>query len=260
MRFPRVSPQSRIALGVAATLAIVLACSRSAGAPRSAASRGATGAGVSATQTAARRGPSTAGIAPADTISDRADRGRIVGDPTAPIWIVMASDFECPYCKQWTDTVFPLIDQNYIKTGRVRLAYLNYPIRQHLNGVPAAEAAMCASVQGKFWPMHDALFATQEAWESLANPQPKFDSLATGLGVAMRPWRQCVNQHLTRPLIQADHDRAANAGVNSTPTFFVGKDSVIIGDQPYAQFKAALDAELAKVPAKPPARVKKPAA
>ena len=78
---------------------------------------------------------------------------------------------------------------------------------------------MCASVQNKFWPMHEALFATQTDWETLPDPRPRFDSLAAANGrghggLASR----ASTSHLTRPLIQADHDRASARGVNSTPT------------------------------------------
>ena len=87
--------------------------------------------------------------APADSISDRADRGRILGDSTAAIWIIMASDFQCPFCKQWHDSTFGKLTQEYVRTGKVRLAYMNYPLPQHKNAMPAAEASMCAAVQGK---------------------------------------------------------------------------------------------------------------
>jgi protein-disulfide isomerase len=185
-----------------------------------------------------------------DSISDRADRGRIFGDTTAQVWLVMASDFQCPFCKQWHDASFSAIMQDYVAKGRVRLAFLNYPLGQHQNAIPAAEAAMCASVQGKFWPMHEALFASQPKWETATTAVATFDSLAAATGLNMALYRECVSKHLTLPLIQADHDRAANAGVRSTPTFNVG-DKVMMGaDQ---NVKAALDAALAKAGAKKPA-------
>jgi len=181
---------------------------------------------------------------PHDSISDRADRGRIAGDSAASVWFVMASDFECPFCKQFHDESFDQIMQKYVNTGKIRLAYVNYPLSIHPNAVPAAEAAMCASVQNKFWPMHNALFATQGKWESLPNPNVVFDSLAASVGVDSAAYHTCVSKHLTLPLIQADHDRAAQSGVNSTPTFFIG-GRMIAGAAPYATFEAAIDSALA---------------
>ena len=181
--------------------------------------------------------------APGDSISARADRGRILGDSTATVWVVMASDFQCPFCKTWHDASFQRLMDSYVKTGRVRLAFLNVPLSMHPNAVPAAEAAMCASVQNKFWQMHEALFATQGSWETMSNPQPKFDSIATANAVEMPPWRTCVTEHLTRPLIQADHDRASATGVNSTPTFFVDGQKLSGAD---ANLAPLIDAALAQ--------------
>ena len=186
---------------------------------------------------------------PKDSISDRADRGRIAGDSTATVWLIMASDFQCPYCKQWHDAAFTTIMQEYAAKGRIRMAFLNFPLSMHPNAVPASEAAMCASVQNKFWPMHEALFAAQDKWAPLQNPAGVFDSLATTVGLNMTQFRQCMSQHLTLPLIQADHDRARQSGVGSTPTFFIGNQMLSGADK---DIRAALDAALAK-PGKKPA-------
>src|SRR5262249_44566021 len=108
----------------------------------------------------------------ADSISERADRGRVMGDANATLWVVMASDFQCPFCKQWHDQFFAPVMQEYAAKNRIRLAFLNFPLAMHQNAMAAAEAAMCASVQRKFWPMHESLFATQKKWEGMANPAP----------------------------------------------------------------------------------------
>jgi len=182
---------------------------------------------------------------PTDSISERADRGRIRGNPQAGLWIIEASDFQCPYCKMWHDSTYGSLVKDYVESGRVRLAYLNFPLSQHQNAMPAAEAAMCASVQDKFWPMHDSLFSSQQTWETLPNAVPAFDSLAARLGVAMPAWRNCVARHLTRPLIEADYARSKSAGVGSTPTFFVG-DQQLSGFQGYPFFRQVVEAQLAK--------------
>jgi len=156
-------------------------------------------------------------------------------------WVVMASDFQCPYCKLWHDASFQEIVRDYVNTHKVRLAFLNMPLSIHPNAMPAAEAAMCASVQNKFWPMHEALFATQSQWESLPAPALKFDSIATSVGVNMAQWRTCVLKHQTLALIQADRDRARQAGVRSTPTFFVGSRTLEGSD---ADVHGAIDAAL----------------
>ena len=99
---------------------------------------------------------------PADSDAVRADLARIQGSPTAPVWVIEVSDFQCPYCKQWHDQTYKKLRDEFVNTGKVRLAYVNFPLAQHAHAGPAAEGAMCASAQGKFWEMHDALFTTQE--------------------------------------------------------------------------------------------------
>jgi protein-disulfide isomerase len=179
-------------------------------------------------------------------VSTAADRGRIRGAESAPVWLVEVSDFQCPFCKQWHDQSFAAIDREYVQTGKVRLAYLNYPLSSiHKNARAAAEAAMCASVQNKFWELHESLFATQERWAEVDNPVPTFDSLAVAAGVAAPAWRQCMASHATAPLIDADRDRSSRSGVGSTPTFFVG-DRLLAGAYPVDSFRVAIDAAIAK--------------
>jgi protein-disulfide isomerase len=197
---------------------------------------------------------STARSVPAanDSLSQLADRGRIQGSASAPVWLVEVSDFQCPYCRMWHDSTYSAVVRDYVSTGKVRLAYLNFPLQMHVNALPSAEAAMCASVQSKFWPMHDALFNSQEKWERLADPSAFFDSLATRAGVDRTQWTTCVTKHLMRPLIEADKSRSEQRGVQSTPSFFIG-DETIAGAQPYSEFRAAIERQLAKA-SKSPAR------
>jgi protein-disulfide isomerase len=230
------------------TTACATACTRSGPTPTNTAKASDTTSRTSPTRAVASADGSVGTQLPNDSISERADAGRILGDSKASVWLVMVSDFQCPFCKTWHDAAFQQLLTKYVNTGHVRMAFLNMPLSMHPNAVPAAEAAMCASVQSKFWPMHEALFASQSRWETMANPAPVLDSLASTLGVSMAAWRQCVSQHQTRSLIQADHDRASSRGVNSTPTFFVG-DQRLSGTD--ANLSAAIDAALAKAGNKP---------
>jgi protein-disulfide isomerase len=185
-----------------------------------------------------------------DSISARADSGRIAGAPTARIWVLEASDFQCPFCKQWHDTKYRELVDDYVKTGKIHFAFINLPLSMHQYSVPAAEAAMCVSAQNKFWAMHDSLFATQEQWESLPDPMPKFTALAASVGADTTTWRQCMTKHLTLPLINADRDRIHAVGVMGTPTFFVGGKQVPGGA--VANLHGAIEAALKDTaPAKP---------
>src|SRR5437016_3077772 len=122
----------------------------------------------------------------------KADLARIAGNPSAKTWVIVVSDFQCPYCKQWHDETYPAFLNEYVKTGKVRFAYINYPLSSHVNAWPAAQSAMCAAAQDKFWQMHDALFGTQTAWEGLEKPMPVFDSLARSINLDVKRWNDCV--------------------------------------------------------------------
>jgi protein-disulfide isomerase len=182
---------------------------------------------------------------PTDSIITRADLARIQGSATAPVWVIEVSDFQCPYCKQWHDETYAALRDQYVKTGKVRLAYVNFPLNVHPHAFPAAEAAMCAGAQDRFWQMHDALFTNQGRWEGATEPQMVFDSLAQANGVEMRRWRECVTTGKMRGLIEADHERAMRAGASATPTFMIG-DKMLAGAQPIEVLKSAIDSAMVK--------------
>ncbi len=226
-------------LGTLAFVASIGACARSEATPAARTPASATAAGSSAAGSGMATGLT-------DSVSTAADRGRIRGSDRAPIWLVEVSDFQCPYCKQWHDESFAAIDKEYVQTGKVRLAYLNFPLASiHKNARAASEAAMCASVQGKFWPLHESLFVSQPRWAGVENPVPTFDSLAAAAGVNHSAWQQCMTSHATAALIDADRDRSTSAGVQSTPTFFIG-DRKLEGAYPVDSFRVAIEAAIAK--------------
>jgi protein-disulfide isomerase len=186
------------------------------------------------------------GGAGSDTASNAADRGRIRGAEGAQVWLVEVSDFQCPFCKRWHDDVFPTIDREYVQTGKVRMAYINFPLSSiHPNARAASEAAMCASVQGKFWELHSSLFQTQAAWAAMKDPMPSFDSLAVAAKVDPAAWRRCMTTHATAALIDADRERASRSGVSSTPSFFVGNRG-FVGSFPIDTFRVVLDSAIAR--------------
>ena len=173
-----------------------------------------------------------------------ADTARITGNPDAKVWLVMASDFQCPACKLWHDKYASEIMRDYVASGKVRFAYTNFPIDHlHPHARAAAEAAMCAAAQGKFWVIHDRLFAAQNEWAPLADPTPVFSRLANESGVEMTSWNQCVADGVMAPLIAGDRGRAQAGGANQTPYFFIG-DLKVGGAVPASYMRALLDSAL----------------
>ncbi|MDP9205981.1 MAG: DsbA family protein [Gemmatimonadota bacterium] len=224
-------------VGALVVVALALAC-----APSNSTKQAAESSTAIRTDTAAVIAPAAT---PKDSDGVRADLARIQGSPAASVWVIEVSDFQCPFCKQWHDQTYQQLRDEFVKTGKVRLAYINFPLAQHIHAWPAAESAMCAGAQGKFWEMHDVLFANQGKWEALPSPAAFFDSLARATGVDIPRWRQCVQSGKMKPWIQADHDRAQTAGAASTPSFMIG-DKILVGAQPIEILRSAIDSALAK--------------
>ena len=96
---------------------------------------------------------------------------RTKGRPEAPITMYAMSDFQCPFCRDFALTTMPALEREYIQTGKLRITFINFPLTSiHANALAAAEMAMCAARQGKFWPVHDRLFERQEIWAKRQNP------------------------------------------------------------------------------------------
>ncbi len=218
-----------------AALALALACTPANGSKQS-------GTTTTRSDTATAVAASTAQNDP-DGV--KADLARIQGSPTATVWVIEVSDFQCPFCRQWHEQTYPKLRDEFVRTGKVRLAYVNFPLAQHAHAQPAAEAAMCAGAQGKFWEMHDALFTSQEKWQALPSSAAYFDSLAGTTGVDLSRWRQCVQSGKMKAWIQADHDRAQAAGAASTPTFIIG-NRMLVGATPIETLRGAIDSALAR--------------
>jgi protein-disulfide isomerase len=143
----------------------------------------------------------------------------------------------------WHDQTYETLRRDYVDAGRARMAYENYPLDMHVQARPAAEAAMCASAQHKFWEYHTALFQSQDAWAKPGDQSAKFDSLAAAVGLDANRFRTCTRSHVMRALVEADQYRMEKAGVGSTPTFFIGSMKVE-GAQPTATFKQVVDSAL----------------
>ena len=175
-----------------------------------------------------------------DSLVALADRSRILGDSTAPLWVVVVSDFQCPYCKVWHDQTFPALKREFVDNGKVRLAYLNLPLPQHQHAQVTAEMALCAGTQGRFWEFHDAVFASQEKWSPLPAGTTYFDSLLTVARVAPEPFKACMASRTMQALVQGDYQRAVQARVKSTPSFFIGNELRLEGAATIDAFRDAI--------------------
>lgn len=178
------------------------------------------------------------------------------GSKHASVTLIEFSDYQCPFCKRHTDQTAPTLIKDYVDSGKVRYAFRDFPIASlHPNATKAAEAARCAGDQGKYWPMHDRLFANQQGLQTENLP-----AHAEAIGLNEAKFRACLDEGRYAAAVQKDVDDGNQLGITGTPTIVVGmtdnkqvKNAVIIrGAQPISTFKAEIDKLLAPaVAAKP---------
>src|SRR5579863_1643631 len=139
------------------------------------------------------------------------------GDSGARVAIIEYADFECPYCGEYDRKVFPQLLSDYIETGKVKYFYRDLPLPMHARALPAARAARCAGEQGKFWEMHDSLFAKQNALSA-----PALLDRAQTLGLDTAKFTECLSSEKYTADIRKNLSEARKMGIDGTPTFFLG--------------------------------------
>jgi protein-disulfide isomerase len=176
------------------------------------------------------------------------DDDPVKGDPDAPVTIIEFSDFQCPFCSRFFQQTLPLIEKDYIETGKVKLVYRDLPLASiHPNAIPSHIAAECADEQGKFWEYHDILFAQQSQWNRLGIDDLKntFKQYADDLELDAVSYDSCLDSSDIVNEINEDLVDARALGATGTPTFFIGTEDdgyvKITGAQPFTVFQANID-------------------
>jgi protein-disulfide isomerase len=191
------------------------------------------------------------------------NQGHVMGSDSALVEVVEFADFECPACGDFATLTEPDVRTRLVNTGIVRFRFMDFPLEGHRNTRAAHMAAWCAGDQGKFWEMHDAIFAAQDRWSGYATsrPLPVFESLAQQVGVNVAQYQSCMESRKFLGEIQSNYDTGLRQGVGSTPTFIIGNRR-IPGKLPYDELKRYVDEAVAQArnaagtkaaPATPPA-------
>ena len=171
------------------------------------------------------------------------DDDPIKGDKDAPVTIIEFSDYQCPFCKRFYDNTLGQIDEEYIKNGKVRLVFRDYPLGFHPKAIPAAIAANCAGEQGKYWELHDFFFENPDKLDIstvIASTEE--------LGLDKGKFEKCVNDK-NEAEVNKDFQDGQQYGVRGTPSFFIGKTGdgkemtgiYVRGAQPFNVFKNHID-------------------
>jgi protein-disulfide isomerase len=152
------------------------------------------------------------------------------------VTLVEFSDFQCPYCGKAHDTVEQVM-QAY--AGKVRLVFRQFPLNFHQNAGKAAEAALCANEQGKFWEYHDVLFKNQQTLDIA-----QLKEHAKSVGLEGGSFGTCLDQGKYKKAVDDDLAAGQKVGVTGTPAFFVNGVQ-LSGAIPFEEFKRVIDQELA---------------
>ncbi len=172
-------------------------------------------------------------VAPVDKVTSE---DWVRGSASSTVTIVEYSDFQCPACGLY----FPIVEELYTKYNtHYQFVYRHFPLSQHLNAIPAAQAAEAAGIQGKFWEMYSMIFENQKSWENQSIPKPVFIDYANKLGLDVDKFATDYELPEIKAKIESHVKSGLKAGVNSTPTFYLNGKK--INAQSYEQFKTLID-------------------
>jgi protein-disulfide isomerase len=159
------------------------------------------------------------------------------GAQSAPVTLVMFQDFQCPYSLRSQATIQQIMDAY---PGKIKAVFKNFPLPFHKQAGLASEAALAAGAQGKFWEMHDKIFANQQKME-LDN----LKQYAQELKLNMQKFNADLESHRFKAAVDEDMKTGASVAVRGTPTFFVNGKK-LVGAKPLAEFQKVIDPLLAK--------------
>lgn len=184
--------------------------------------------------------------------------GRFLGNPDAPVHFVVYSDFQCPFCKQFDDRDLPPIIENFVQSGDVRVEWRPLPIISSFEDIPlessenesvqAAEAAMCAAEQDRFWAYSDALFAAQGAENSGIYSNDMLRQTAEELGLDTDAFNDCLASGEKQADVIEFREDAIERGITGTPTFLINDQLVSYTRAGYERLEQQLNAALAGDP------------
>ncbi len=184
---------------------------------------------------------------PSPTAWVSVDDDAVKGRDDAPVTVIEFSEFQCPFCARFSAQTLPEIVKTYVDTGKVKFVFRDYPLSFHEHAARAAEAAECAGDQGMYWEMHDILFDKHENLAAEA-----IHGYAEQIGLFMPDFLFCLESGKNAAEVQQDLQDGRQAGVSSTPSFFIGvtrKDgriegTLLKGAKPFDTFRALIEEKL----------------
>lgn len=171
--------------------------------------------------------------------------GMTIGSPDAPLKLTEYGDYQCPYCAEVSSVAFPELMTKYIETGQVSITFAPMAFIGD-ESTSAAEAALCANDQGKFWAMHETIYGNHNG-ENIGNlTSDRLGQMAQLSGLDMDQFNSCMTNGTHEKDVENLNATASAAGVNSTPTFVTNTGDKF-GWTNLATLESDIDAALAKV-------------
>jgi len=176
--------------------------------------------------------------------------GQSMGDPNAPVKIVVFEDFQCSACKNFAELIEPSIISELVDTGKVHYTFRNYPFLDDGSNIKdsdnAAMATMCANEQGKFWEMNQLLFANY-GYGPGGFSKKRLSAFAESLGLDVEEFDTCINDKRYKDEIDSDLQAGLSLGVTGTPSVYVNGVIVRPGYVPtFEEILAAVETILAQ--------------
>ena len=178
------------------------------------------------------------------TISKLTDNGSpIMGDPNAPITILEWGDYQCTFCYKFHQDTLDIINEEFIKTGKVKVIFKDFP----LNGPDsklAAESSYCAHDQGKYWEYHDQLYENWAGERTGWITREALSEFAKSINLDTAEFNKCLNESKHENKINSIYEFGKQIGIDATPSFLVFNDEKIIkirGNQPLEVFLKTFD-------------------
>lgn len=167
----------------------------------------------------------------------------ILGNPSAPITILEFGDYQCTYCYKFHGTTLKTIEEEYIKTGKAKLVFKDFPLNGD-DSVLAAEAAYCAHDQGKYWQYHDELYKNWAGERTGWVTRNSLNSFAIIVGLDLEHFNNCLDNHTYKERVNNLYNFGTEIGIDATPSFLIFNDEKIIkvrGNQPLEVFLKTFD-------------------
>lgn len=177
-----------------------------------------------------------------------------IGNPDAPIKIDEYSDFQCSFCRVFFENTAEQLMESYVADGAVYFEYHSFGDFIGAESGRAAESAYCAGDQGKFWEMHDIIFANQAGSNVGAYADRRLLAFAEKIDLNMDDFRSCFNGGNYKSLVEEDFKNGVLAGIQATPSFVMTyavngevKTVILEGAQPFDAFQEQIEAALAEM-------------